>query len=87
MTEEPTIAEFTDLRSKNTIKIYFIGKSLDSILADTKGGKMVGYCPVKYERTLSLEEAKKLDMEYFEIGYLQVTENDCQSFYLGEVED
>jgi hypothetical protein len=82
MTIEPVVAEFDVLPNKTEKFYYFIGASLEDIMQDTKGGTEFGFTPIKYVRSIPLDEAEKLGLGYYEEGYRAVTEERCSSFKL-----
>jgi hypothetical protein len=81
MNQEPVVVEFESPDS-NFLKHHFIGASLDDILADTKQGKGFGHIHFSSYRIISLEEAKKLNLGFFEDGYKSITNKECKSYKL-----
>ena len=63
-------------------KYYFIGASLDDILADTHQGTKFGLAKFSSHRLISLEEAEKLKLGFYQEGYKAVQEGICKSFKL-----
>jgi hypothetical protein len=82
---QPVVIEFTSSDSqRGDAKHYFIGTSVENILADTKGGKEFGSEHYSSHRQISLEEAKKLSLEFYQAGFDRVQQNGCKSYFLGQ---
>lgn len=83
MSEEPIVVEFVspDYPEKDA-KHYFIGASLEDVLKDTNQGKEFGFAKFSSYKVISLDEAEKLSLGLYDIGYQAVTENRCRSFKL-----
>ncbi len=83
MTNKPIVVEFVspDFPQKGA-KHYFIGASLEDVLADTNQGKEFGFARFSSYRLISLDEAKKFGLGYYEKGYAAVTKGLCKSYKL-----
>jgi len=80
---KPVVVEFVskDFPASGA-KQYFIGASLDDILADTDGGTEFGFAHFESHRQVDLTEAEGIGFKYYQDGLRAVREG-CKSYWLG----
>lgn len=74
------IVEFTCKYSNS--KEYFVGKNLQSVLADTHGGKSFGGEEFSSYRQISEEDARRLRLDFLEAGIQAVRHGHSNSYKL-----
>ncbi|MFH0873788.1 MAG: hypothetical protein V1846_03025 [Candidatus Komeilibacteria bacterium] len=62
-------------------KYFFVGASLEDVLADTSGGTEFGFVTFASHREISEEEARSLKLGYLDKG-IQAVKNGCKSYML-----
>lgn len=67
-----------------TRKIYFVGQSIEDVLADTQNGtKFAIPSKLSPPRQISVDEARALNLDGLENGMSAVISGAAKSFYLG----
>jgi len=83
---KPVFVEFESDFSNNE-KEYFVGASLEDVLADTNGGTEFGSANYLFYRPISLRKARVLGLEFFDYGLNLVREGRVKSFKIGISKD
>ena len=75
--------EFVSTDKSRTNKHYFVGATVEDVLADTKGGKEFGFWNFSSRREITAGHARALNFEYFNDGVSAVEEGRSKSYLLG----
>tara|TARA_Y100000310_G_scaffold317190_1_gene369775 strand:+ start:377 stop:754 length:378 start_codon:yes stop_codon:yes gene_type:complete len=80
---EPIVVEFTPADSEAE-PMYFIGASLEAVMADTDQGRKFGGYEYSSHRVLTLEDAEVLDLGHLRQGLSSVMIGPQRSYMLGQ---
>lgn len=79
--------EFLEEKEGRRYRHYFVGKTLDTVLADTGEGKNFGWSTFSGYREATETEVRVQRPEYVDSGIGAVRQGLTKSYYLGERPD
>ena len=68
-------------------KIYFVGKTLADILADTANGTAFGGSKLSGYREVNAQDVEQLKLKYYSAGTNSILDGECVSFCIGSPHD
>ena len=75
--------QFSILQPFHTTTDFFVGTTLEAILADTKGGTRFGVATYTRHKVVSEAEVRLLEFEYLDSSIEGVLSNRGESYWIG----